>query len=173
MRYRQTRWAWQGNALLAAGILGDDGSVPTSSPDRKTNPTDFSVTEFIERAQPERRRLDGEALLDLFRERTGVEPLLWGESIVGFGVTHYTTTDGKTRDWPAIGFSPRKASLSLYGLTFYGSNEDLLEDLGKHKLGKGCLYINKLTDVDLAVLTELIDRAWVLNNAAEETADGA
>lgn len=139
-------------------------------PDRKTQPTDIDALAFVESAQPERRRVDGLALLALFQERTGVEPIMWGSSIVGYGITKYTTADGVEREWPAIGFSPRRAALTLYGLTFYGSNEDLLDKLGKFKLGKGCLYVTKLADVDLAVLTELIDRAWAFNAVQSDTA---
>ncbi|MCB0911917.1 MAG: DUF1801 domain-containing protein [Propionibacteriaceae bacterium] len=99
-------------------------------------------------------------LLDIFRGETGTEPRMWGPSIVGFGHVHYTYATGHAGEMCRVGFSPRKAALTLYGLTLYGSNDDLLAQLGKHRLGKGCLYLNKLEDVDLDVLRQLIRRGW-------------
>ncbi len=99
------------------------------------------------------------------RQVTGAEPVLWGTSVVGFGKQPYTTADGKEHEWFAVGLSPRKASLTLYGLTYYGSNQDLLERLGPHTTGKGCLYLKRLEDVDRDVLVELVQRAWETNHA--------
>lgn len=128
--------------------------------EQKTLPTDESVLRFLEAVEPASRREQGLALLGIFREETGAEPRRWGASIVGFGHVRYTYATGNSGDMARVGFSPRKAALSLYGLTLYGSNADLLAKLGKHRVGKGCLYINKLEDVDLAVLRELIRRGW-------------
>ncbi|WP_068261409.1 DUF1801 domain-containing protein [Janibacter limosus] len=132
--------------------------MPTD--DRKTKPTDTSVVELLAAVADERRRVDAETVLGLMRRITGVEPVVWGPSMIGFGTQPYTTADGKAREWFRIGLAPRTAALTLYGLTFYGSNADLLERLGKHTIGKGCLYVKRLSDVDEGVLTDLIERAW-------------
>ena len=132
--------------------------------DRKTKPNDASVEEVIDAAVDERRREDAREVLDLMREVTGAEPVVWGSSMIGFGRQPYTTADGKEREWFAVGLAPRKAALTLYGLTFYGSNEDLLERLGPHTTGKGCVYVKRVADLDHAVLTEMIDRAWRENH---------
>ena len=128
--------------------------------DRKTTPTDTSPDELLAAVADERRRTDARGVLDLMREVSGVEPVVWGPSMIGFGTQPYTTADGKDREWFRIGLAPRKAALTLYGLTFYGSNEDLLDRLGKHTTGKGCVYIKRLEDVDADVLRELVERAW-------------
>lgn len=133
--------------------------------DRKTTPTDASADDVIASVTDERRRADAQTVLALMREVTGVEPVVWGPSMIGFGTQPYTTADGKEREWFRVGLAPRKAALTLYGLTFYGSNEDLLERLGKHTLGKGCVYVKRLSDVDEGVLTELIERAWAESGA--------
>ena len=132
--------------------------------DRKTKPNDASVEEVIDAAADERRRDDAREVLDLMREVTGAEPVVWGSSMIGFGRQPYTTADGKEREWFAVGLAPRKAALTLYGLTFYGSNEDLLDRLGPHTTGKGCVYVKKLEALDREVLTEMIDRAWRENH---------
>ncbi|MDN5716930.1 MAG: DUF1801 domain-containing protein [Janibacter sp.] len=132
--------------------------MPTD--DRKTKPTDTSAVELLAAVTDERRRADAESVLGLMRQVTGAEPVVWGPSMIGFGTQPYTTADGKEHEWFRIGLAPRKAALTLYGLTFYGSNADLLERLGKHTIGKGCVYVKRLSDVDAGVLTELIERAW-------------
>ena len=128
--------------------------------DAAMRPTDSDVTEFLEAVEPERRRAQGLELLEIFSAETGAEPMMWGPSIVGYGRVRYTYPTGRSGEMPRVGFSPRKDALTLYGLTLYGSNADLLEKLGKHRLGKGCLYVNKLEDVDGEVLRELIRRGW-------------
>lgn len=132
--------------------------------ERRTKPNDASVEEVIDAAVDERRRDDAREVLDLMREVTGAEPVVWGSSMIGFGRQPYTTADGKEREWFAVGLAPRKAALTLYGLTFYGSNEDLLDRLGPHTTGKGCVYVKRVADLDRAVLTELVDRAWQENH---------
>ena len=87
--------------------------------------------------------------------------------MIGFGHQPYTTADGKEREWFAVGLAPRKAALTLYGLTYYGSNDDLLDRLGPHTTGKGCLYVKRLNAVDRTVLTELVQRAWQENHRPE------
>jgi hypothetical protein len=135
--------------------------------DRKTRPTSADVASFLDGVADDRRRTDAWEVLDTMRRVTGAEPTMWGGSIVGFGRQPYTTADGKERDWLAIGLSPRKAALTLYGLTYYGSNADLLERLGEHSTGKGCLYVKRLDDVDLGVLEELVARAWSTNHVED------
>jgi hypothetical protein len=128
--------------------------------DRKTKPTDASADELIAAVEDERRRADAERAIALMREVTGEEPVVWGPSIIGFGTQPYTTADGQEHEWFRVGLAPRKAALTLYGLTFYGSNEDLLERLGTHTTGKGCLYVKRMSDVDEFVLRELVERSW-------------
>lgn len=132
--------------------------------DRVTKPGTGDVGAFLDSCPDERRRADAVAATQLIREVTGVEPVMWGTSMVGFGTQRYTTADGKEREWFAVGLAPRKAALTLYGLTFYGSNEDLLERLGPHTTGKGCVYVKRVADLDRAVLTEMVDRAWRENH---------
>lgn len=128
--------------------------------ENKTQPTRKSPEEFVSSVEHPTRKRDGETLLSLMEDVTGEEPVMWGSSIVGFGRYHYVYESGREGDWMRIGFSPRKASLSLYGLLSAPESDELLERLGKHKTGKGCLYINKLDDVDMDVLRELIAAAW-------------
>ncbi|WP_374453981.1 DUF1801 domain-containing protein [Nocardioides sp.] len=133
--------------------------------DRKTLPTDASADAVIDAAAvTEARRDDAREVLTLMQEVTAAEPVVWGPSMIGFGRQPYTTADGKEREWFAVGLSPRKAALTLYGLTYYGSNDDLLERLGPHTTGKGCLYVKKLDAVDRDVLTEMVQRAWQENH---------
>jgi hypothetical protein len=128
--------------------------------EQKTRPSEDSVERFLHAVEPARRRSQGFELLDMFREETGAEPRMWGPSMVGYGHVRYTYATGHSGEMFRVGFSPRKAALSLYGLTSYGSNADLLEKLGKHRVGKGCLYVNTLEDVDRDVLRQLIRRGW-------------
>lgn len=133
--------------------------------EQQTQVTDQSVLAFLNGVEPIRRRQQGFELLELFAAITQAQPVMWGPSMVGFGHVRYTYASGHSGEMFQIGFSPRKAALTLYGLTTYGSNADLLADLGKHRVGKGCLYINKLEDVDLGVLRELIRRGWADENS--------
>ncbi len=122
----------------------------------ETMPTEVRPEMFLGGVVPERRREDGFALLALFGRVTGFDPVMWGPSIVGFGQYHYRYDSGREGDFFACGFSPRKANLSIYIMPGYQDYSDILGRLGKHKTGKSCLYINKLADVDVAVLEELI-----------------
>ncbi len=124
--------------------------------ENKTQATDASVDGFLAAVDHPVRRADGLRLLAMMSEITGERPRMWGPSIVGFGQYHYKYATGREGDAAAVGFSPRKASLSLYGVTYSPEAAGLLERLGKHKTGAGCLYVNKLADVDEAVLRELI-----------------
>ena len=132
--------------------------------DRVTQATDADVTAYLDGVTDERRRADAQSAVDLFREATGAEPRMWGAGMIGFGRQPYRTADGKEREWFAVGLAPRRAALTLYGLTHEGTSTDLLGALGPHSTGKGCLYVKRLDDVDRAVLTDLVRRAWQANN---------
>jgi hypothetical protein len=124
--------------------------------DAKTTPTDADVTAFLAAVEPPVRRTDGEALRALMGEVTGEPAVLWGPSMIGFGHHHYRYESGHEGDIFAVGFSPRRARHSLYGLTNAPGSEALLERLGKHRRGAGCVYVTRLADVDLDVLRELV-----------------
>jgi hypothetical protein len=117
--------------------------------------SDAEAMAFLEAVEHPARRADAQALDALFREVTGWQPRLWG-SIVGYGRHHYVYASGREGDFLATGFSPRKANLSIYIMPGYHDHADILARLGKHKHGKACLYINKLADIDMSVLKELI-----------------
>ena len=122
----------------------------------KTQPTHLAPRAFLSTVETARRRQDGLVLLDLFERVTGFDPVMWGPSMVGYGRYHYRYASGREGDFLATGFSPRKASLSIYIMPGYQDYGDILGRLGKHKLGKSCLYVNKLDDIDLDVLAALI-----------------
>jgi hypothetical protein len=122
----------------------------------KTQPHDGSVGAFLESVESQRRREDAFTVLDLMKRVTGEEPVMWGPSIIGFGSYHYKYESGREGDWFVAGFSPRKQSLTLYIMGGFSKHGELMSRLGKHKTGKGCLYINKLDDVDMEVLEELV-----------------
>ena len=124
----------------------------------KTKPTEVSPAAFIDKVENEQRRKDGHELVTLMKKVTGKPAKMWGPSIVGFDKYHYKYASGHEGDMPITGFSPRKQSLVLYlgpGL----EDKKLISRLGKHKMGKGCLYINKLDDVDRNVLLELVTKS--------------
>lgn len=122
----------------------------------KTVATTASVVDFLNAVEHPTRRADGLALDRLFRQVTGWQPRMWGPTIVGYGEYHYVYDSGREGDFLATGFSPRKANLSIYIMPGYADFGDILGRLGKHKHGKSCLYINKLADVDVDILAELI-----------------
>ncbi|WP_080055354.1 DUF1801 domain-containing protein [Spirosoma aerolatum] len=124
----------------------------------KTIETTQSVTDFIEAVADETKRIDSFRLVELMQTQTGFEPKMWGPSIVGFGAYHYKYDSGREGDAPLVGFSPRANALTLYLGTFEGKDE-LLQKLGKHKIGKGCVYIKNLRDVDADVLKEMVTRS--------------
>jgi hypothetical protein len=128
----------------------------------KTRPTDASVDDFLRAATPARRREDGQRLAAIFHEVTGVDPVMWGPSIVGYGSYRYVSpSHPRTRgDWPKTGFSPRKAQLSIYGLKDLPEGAALLPELGSHTEGMGCVYVKSLADIDEGVLRRLIAIAW-------------
>ncbi len=128
----------------------------------KTKANDASVSKFLGSIKDDQRRKDCETIVDLMREATAAEPKMWGASIVGFGDFHYVYKSGREGDWFVAGFSPRKQNLTLYVMTGFTQHEALLRKLGKHKTGKGCLYINTLQDVHLPTLRKLIQLAVAL-----------
>ena len=123
--------------------------------ENKTQPTAASVAEFLDGVAP-RRQEESEKLIALMREISGHEPVLWGPSIIGFGSTHYRYESGREGDMPVLAFSPRKARLTIY---FDGFDQyaDQLARLGKHASSVSCLYVNKLDDIDLGVLREMLE----------------
>lgn len=128
----------------------------------KTQATNADVTAFLEAAAPAKRREDGLALAEIFREVTGTDPVLWGPTMVGYGSYRYVSpANPRTRgDWPKTGFSPRKAQLSIYGIKDLPEGAAMLPELGKYTEGAGCVYVRKLEDIDLDVLRKLIAIAW-------------
>ncbi len=130
-------------------------------PEIKTKPTKESVTKFLKSVEPKQKQLDSLVLLKLFKDVTGEKPQMWGTSMVGFGKYHYkserSTQEG---DWFHVGFSPRKQNLALYILAWKMDDSKLLAKLGKYKKGGGCLYINRLSDVDEKVLAKLIKEIY-------------
>mgnify|MGYP000153272193 FL=1 len=122
----------------------------------KTQETAIDPRDFIESVEHPTRKADALVLLDLFTRVSGYNAKMWGPSIIGFGRYHYTYDSGREGDFLATGFSPRKANMSIYIMPGYQDYGALMERLGKHKLGKSCLYVNKLADIDLEVLEELI-----------------
>ena len=127
--------------------------------ENKTKPTDVSPKDFVAAVDHKTRRADAETLLDWFTDVTGLKPKMWGPSLIGYGRYHYKYESGREGDMLMTGFSPRKTSLVLYIMPGYREEamQEKLARLGKHKLGKSCLYINKLADVDMNVLREIVE----------------
>jgi len=124
----------------------------------KTKQHDADVLEFIQAfADTEQKKNDSIALLRLMQDVTGYSPKMWGASIIGFGQYHYKSDRSRQEgDWMLVGFSPRKAAISLYVYSGCAGQEELLQDLGKFKMGKACIYIKKLSDIDQEVLKKLM-----------------
>lgn len=122
----------------------------------KTKPNRKSVKAFLDTVSDPQKRKDCDTLVQLMKGITKSEPKMWGDSIVGFGEYHYKYASGREGDWFQAGFSPRKQNLTLYIMTGNKRHSDLMQNLGKHKIGKSCLYIKKLGDVDQKVLKEIV-----------------
>lgn len=124
----------------------------------KTKQTAADVHEFINSfAETEQRKKDSFEILKLMHEFTGFEPKMWGASIIGFGSYHYKSERSRQEgDWPLVGFSPRKAAVSLYVYSACSGQDEMLKELGKFKMGKSCIYINKLSDINQETLKKLI-----------------
>jgi Domain of unknown function (DU1801) len=152
--------------MLVVTKQRNGGKMAKSEP--KTKATDVDPVAYVAAIDHPGRRADGETMLALYRELTGMQPVMWGPSMIGYGQYHYETKSC-AGDWPRAGFSPRKANLVVY-LTC-GYNDPAMEvrmaalrdQLGKHKVGASCLYINKLDDVDVGVLRAMIatDLEWM------------
>ena len=126
----------------------------------KTKQTNASVEAFLNRLEDSRQRDDSQKIIAMMKRITGDEPKMWGPAIIGFGNRVYTSpATGREVDWMKLGFSPRKGNLSLYVLNGAPKQAELLEKLGKHKTGKGCLYVKRLADVDEKVLEKVISAA--------------
>lgn len=127
----------------------------------KTLVNDASVADFINSVEGDTKKADAFKLLEMYKSATNEQPKMWGASMIGFGQYHYkserSTQEG---DWPLAAFSPRKQSLTLYIMPGFNDYSDLLNKLGKHKTSKGCLYINKLSDVNADILQQLIQRSY-------------
>ncbi|WIM71054.1 DUF1801 domain-containing protein [Corynebacterium suedekumii] len=136
------------------------GNTGDNAPDLKTHATDQSPEQFVESLDTPRRVEHGRLLLEILHRATGAEPVMWGPSMIGYGQTHYRYATGREGDTFHVGFSPRKAKISLYGLQGLPRSEELLAKLGKHQAAVSCVYVNKPEDIDLAVLEELIAHAW-------------
>jgi len=130
----------------------------------KTKENDSNVIAFIEDVENPKKREDAFKLLEIFTETTGYPAKMWGPSIIGFGAYHYKYESGHEGDAPLVGFSPRKAKISLYFATGDTEREALLERFGKHTSGKGCVYINNIKDIHVDVLKELINQSVIFLN---------
>lgn len=122
----------------------------------KTKKNEASVEDFLNGISDEQKREDSKKISALMQKITGEEPKMWGDSIVGFGTYHYKYESGREGDWMRIGFSPRKANLTLYIMDGFEKYDELMSNLGKYKTGKSCLYIKRLSEIDLKILNELI-----------------
>lgn len=127
--------------------------------ENKTKETDTSVKKFLNGVADEQQRKDSLALVELMQAATKLPPKMWGSAIVGFGSYHYKYESGREGDSPLVGFSPRKGTLTLYVRLGTGKQDELLEKLGKHTTGKGCLYIKKLEDVHLPTLKKIVQQS--------------
>ena len=128
--------------------------------ENKTKPTKSSVTAFLNKIKERELREDCFAILEMMRQVSKCDPVMWGSAIVGFGTYHYVYESGREGDMILIGFSPRKQNISIYLMGGLSKVEAELAALGKHKTGKGCLYINALSDVNAAVLKRLFAKAF-------------
>ncbi len=133
----------------------------TNMAEIKTKVTKASVADYIKKVTPDQKKKDALELLEMFTDITGEKPKMWGPSIIGFGSYHYKSErSSQEGDWMLTGFSPRKQNLTLYMLSGFSDVGDLLKKLGKHKTSVGCLYINKLEDVDQSVLKKIIKKSF-------------
>lgn len=139
--------------------------------ENKTKPTEVDPVDFIAAVGHDTRRADAEVLLDIMRRVTGCEPKMWGPTIVGFGRYHYRYESGREGDSMLTGFSPRKANLVIYALPEDVGASRHLAALGKHRAGTSCLYINKLADIDLDILEQIVSESVAATRRDHETFD--
>ena len=152
MEILQQLFGFEGCAPVLAFRLAAEAKMPAN----KTRATNVSVTAYIDGMIDPTRRSDAKELVELMQRASGEKPRLWGPSIVGFGSYHYKYESGREGDMPLISFSPRKSAMVLYSMLAHADAKAVLAKLGRHTTGKGCLYIKKLSDVDEAVLEEMI-----------------
>ena len=125
----------------------------------KTQPNEQNVEDFLNNVENETKRKDSFSILEMMKEDTGAEPIMWGDSIIGFGSYQYKYASGRDAEWFLTGFSPRKQNLTLYIMSGFEEYDELLDKLGKHSTGKSCLYIKRLEDVDQDVLRDLVSKS--------------
>lgn len=125
----------------------------------KTQPTRISVDAFVQKITDAKKRADTKALVAMMTEATKAEPVMWGASIVGFGSYRYAYASGRTGDWPVIGVSPRAQNLTLYIMPGFAEFSDLLEKLGPHSTGKSCLYVKRLSHIDIPTLKKIVPKS--------------
>ncbi|MDN5688036.1 MAG: DUF1801 domain-containing protein [Brachybacterium sp.] len=135
------------------------GSTGKNAADLKTHATAVDPADYVAGLEARRSR-EGHVLLELFGRATGAPATMWGPSMIGYGQTHYVYASGREGDTFHVGFSPRKADLALYGLVNLPRSDELLERMGTHRRGAGCVWVKKLEDIDLDALTELVAHAW-------------
>lgn len=135
--------------------------------ENKTRATGVGVASFVERVEPEQRRGDARVVIDLMERISGEPATMWGPSIIGFGLRHYRYESGREGTICRIGFSPRKPQLVFYLGTTFPGRDAMLAELGKHTTGKGCLYVKKLSDVDMAVLERMVAASWAHKGDSE------
>ena len=135
----------------------------------KTKKNDANVESFIMQVEDPKKREDSFAVIKLMQKITGVAPKMWGGSMVGFGTYHYVYASGHSGDWPLLGFSPRKQNLTLYMMAGFSKYEALMDTLGKYKTGKSCLYVKRLSDINIDVLEKLIAESIEYMNRKYET----
>ncbi len=133
-------------------------------PENKTRPNDASVISFLDKVEDEIQKQDSYTLIDIMKEISGEEPVMWGPSIIGFGSYHYKYDSGREGDMLLTGFSPRKRNLAVYIMAGFTKYEELMKELGKYTTGKSCLYIKRLSDINLDVLTKLINASYNHHN---------
>lgn len=126
----------------------------------KTKANDADVAEFLATVPDAQKRADSDELMRIMKKVTGEDARMWGGSIIGFGSYHYTYKSGRSGNWMTTGFSPRKTALTVYIMQGFSEHGDLMDRLGRYKTGRSCLYIKRLSDVDLGVLEELIERSY-------------
>lgn len=162
----QAALAGQGLSLRDAPAAADRSAVVTEghtgvrAEDIKTHETAVEPVSFVDSLPWPRRVAQGHQLLELFGEVTGEDPVMWGPLMIGYGQVHYRYATGREGDTFRMGFSPRKASISLYGVQNHPRSEELLAALGKHRTGASCVYVNQLEDIDVEVLRVLLAHAW-------------
>ena len=125
----------------------------------KTKKTNASVEDFLAGVEDEQKRADCRVVAEMMEDATGAPAKMWGKAIVGFGAYHYKYASGREGDWFLAGFAPRKSNLTLYIMSGFAAYDGLMKKLGKHKTGKSCLYVKRLSDVDLEVLRDLVDQS--------------